>query len=37
MGMRTGDIDPSFIGYLMRSERVGIEQVSEKSGSMFGI
>ncbi len=29
MGMRSGDIDPSIIGYLMRKEQVGIEQVEE--------
>jgi acetate kinase len=29
MGMRSGDIDPSIIGYLMRKEQIGIEQVEE--------
>jgi len=40
MGMRSGDIDPSIIGYLMRKERVGIEQVEEwlnKESGLLGV
>jgi acetate kinase len=40
MGMRSGDIDPSIIGYLMRHEQVGIEQVEEwlnKESGLLGV
>jgi acetate kinase len=40
MGMRSGDIDPSIIGHLMRKERVGIEQVEEwlnKESGLLGV
>jgi acetate kinase len=40
MGMRSGDIDPSIIGYLMRQERVGIEQVEKwlnKESGLLGV
>jgi acetate kinase len=40
MGMRSGDIDPSIIGHLMRKERVGIEQVEEwlnKESGLLGM
>lgn len=40
MGMRSGDIDPSIIGYLMRQEQVGIEQVEEwlnKESGLLGV
>lgn len=29
MGMRSGDIDPSIVGYLMRKEQVGVDKVEE--------
>jgi acetate kinase len=40
MGMRSGDIDQSIIGYLMRKEKVGIEQVEEwlnKKSGLLGV
>jgi acetate kinase len=40
MGTRSGDIDPSIIGHLMRKEQVGIEQVEEwlnKESGLLGV
>jgi acetate kinase len=40
MGMRSGDIDPSVVGYLVRKERVSVEKVEEwlnKESGLLGI
>jgi acetate kinase len=40
MGMRSGDIDPSIVGYLVRKERVSVEKVEEwlnKESGLLGI
>jgi acetate kinase len=40
MGMRSGDIDPSIVGYLMRKEHVGVDKVEEwlnKESGLLGV
>jgi acetate kinase len=40
MGMRSGDIDPSIVGYLMRKEGVDVSRVEEwlnKESGLFGL
>lgn len=40
MGMRSGDVDPSIVGYLMRKEQVGVDKVEEwfnKESGLLGV
>ena len=40
MGMRSGDIDPSIVGYLMRKEHVGVDKIEEwlnKESGLLGV
>ena len=40
MGMRSGDVDPSVVGYLMRKEQVGVDKVEEwlnKESGLLGV